>query len=488
MTDSERPIDNTVPDDFIQKSLWPYNAYKGTMARACPHAAGVAHALRRSKNPAFFDPKDLQGFTVERDGDKKYKLSWDIPGFEEVAAPLYPEGVALAHVFGNFAAETRMGKELAEKLMKQGIPIDSPPPELRSVWDKYKSTEELEFDDLSGRMYVYAAFETIRMQSLLKLAHDTGKIDEATFRDSLIDINRQMDSIGLNGIDRMLAARPELETIIENDKRPITITSDLIVGIGTTPKGIIFNRTMPRGEYFSKIKEANPGYKGDIVRKILGNDYATAYKQRMSALREYEIDGRGSNRKPAELENIVLSSHAAPEERDAALKTYLINYGLGATHERFEEFAAKAEGSSAGSQGTLGTSGIKGLLKQDDSIQSGGTAQKKSPGESSDSTISNSSSANGNTDKSKDFIAGKIATTAVLGIGLVDGVSNLLKKKDEDPNNTDKSKDNSKDNSQTFIRALEVAAAVAGIALVWWKGDVIFKGIGNFFNKAGHSA
>jgi hypothetical protein len=66
--------------------------------------------------------------------------------------------------------------------------------------------------------------------------------------------------------------------------------------------------------------------------------------------------------------------------------------------------------------------------------------------------------------------AGKIVATAVLGIGLVDGIMNLR---------GDKSKASEPlDHGSVFIRVVEISAAIAGIVLVWKS-----KAINNLFQS-----
>lgn len=108
-------------------------------------------------------------------------------------------------------------------------------------------------------------------------------------------------------------------------------------------------------------------------------------------------------------------------------------------------------------------------------------SQKKTSGRNTSNPKSTgqdaSSQAEGDV-KHKNFVTvGKLASTAAFGVMLADGAKHLSTPAD------DKDPKKKADSGKAFMHAVEVAAAVAGIAIVWWKGDAIFKGAGKVFNR-----
>lgn len=524
--------------------LWLYDVYRGMAEVGHADVSGVIHALNIFKNKSTYNPINTERtITLYKDRkDGPYKVLWSTSRYDDFIIPLYKEGVMLGRVMGNELANI-MGDDLANDLKNSGIPIDDYKGKYGDSVFSSSSPSQEKFEEKCGLSFVYNAFETVRYQSLLVFLHDSNAITEDQFHKALSVIKAHMDKTGLNGINSLIDANPDILNYFKNDARPIVIRSDS--GLASIEAEIYTGQKMARGEYFKRMYavDSSPFAVKKLIKKMLGNDYPEANSERERIFNDYK--GKCSNLN-VPLPDLLKTMFDVPEEKPImqqthedilfeenyrrAHKTFYINYGLGAQHEKLEEmykdmaarkgqnpenvklletahrfansefensneippkvdikkktpaeqnyWATKLDGKQAGSS--------TGSKLTDQKIKNPATEHETNKGnqphpdtkstEEKTSTSKESTQPDPNAKtseeykepplatepKHKNFVtAGKIATTAVLSIGIVDGVKNLMKK--DDSNNPEKSKSSSK----TFLRALEIAAAVAGIVLVW---------------------
>jgi hypothetical protein len=505
--------------------LWLYNTYRGIM-NEYPNAGGVAGCLQTFTN--LYDGKEE---TTEFSINLDIKHVGFIPHFDDFVLTLYREGIALAHLLGNEAVIDKMDPKLAQQLQADGIPLDKPLAEKWATWQFQTSNAQDRFDEMAGTSYVVKALELIRAQSALVYLLHSGEIDEQYYSTSIAKMTETMDKLGLNGIDKMLAARPELEEKYAEDTRPIFISQKFTIGVladhKTLPREVLMaNGQMQKGEYFKLMRDActYPGEKSKLMELMLGEDYPNAFNERAKTLRAYETQGLTSyvlNLEPHELMNRVVRG-ANEDLQMAAYKALLINYGLGQAHEVVDKLRQGKWNKQSGQNAQAGRQIGPGQSADNSTDASGaentGDAQKKTGAEPLDDPqeakaentppanpkpqnsnngprTPSSGGSNGWTNTSAEetthkddstkkhdnfVIAGKIGSTAVLSILGVFGASKFLK---ETGSNKPNQQSEPQDNSKKFKYALGIAASLAGIALVWIKGDDIVKGVGNLFNR-----
>ncbi len=415
---------------------------------------------------------------------------------------------------GQIAPEVRNRIEAMDRIRVNGKPI-------QSYWGEYENFQKYAEDDAHeglARVISVAVFKSIREFGFVEFLHRENQMSDADYQIAVDGISAKLDGVGVNGLERLLKARPDLEEILKSDEGQIEVATSTGYSKGNGQGMEYVYTPFKRNEYYAKEMKrledqrnsSNPpvDYHRSYVtvqHEAVGKEYCNAVKRKVKAVNDIMA---GWN-EDLTLDNpTLLAKLSNPNEgftplKANALKLYAINNYIGAKDPRLAEYFKARDAQPEDfvwhrprriAENSVSAGDKESIFLPDKPLLLVGTQTALPPPTDSDTSqkktggSSSSKDSREGTGGDNNFIAGKIATTAVLGIGLVDGVANLLKKKDEDPNNTDKSKDSSKDNSQTFIRALEVAAAVAGIALVWWKGDVIFKGIGNFFNRGGQSA
>lgn len=74
-----------------------------------------------------------------------------------------------------------------------------------------------------GNLMTYLLITAVRDMSVAEYSHRRGEISEEEHASALRDINIRMDRIGINGIDRLFEARPELENFLKSDTTVINV-------------------------------------------------------------------------------------------------------------------------------------------------------------------------------------------------------------------------------------------------------------------------
>ncbi len=105
--------------------------------------------------------------------------------------------------------------------------------------------------ETAGNLMVAAAIAAIRDMALVEQLHKFGKIDEVERKFGLDEINQRMNKAGINGIDSLFAARPELERFIERDTT--------VIDVSHLP-GHAKNDKMTRAAFYNKDKSHAKGF------------------------------------------------------------------------------------------------------------------------------------------------------------------------------------------------------------------------------------
>ena len=89
------------------------------------------------------------------------------------------------------------------------------------------AVESLNPDNLQPRtihnLIVGLSIAVIRDMSIIEHAHSTGEIKPAEYNFALNDINKRMNRLGVNGVDRLFESRPELENFVAHDTTIIDV-------------------------------------------------------------------------------------------------------------------------------------------------------------------------------------------------------------------------------------------------------------------------
>jgi|GEM_PF-1025826 len=562
-----------------ENKLWLYDTFRSIAEKSTESANAASGLINDFSDKRFYNPDDLSSITVFKNKDfVAEKVSClCLSKYDDMAYKLYREGVALAHIFGNERLVGVMSEELRGELDKFGISVDPTFVEKWGGMRKSKGRAEIAFDEISGKQYIYAAFEIIKVQSLVKFLHDSGKISDEKYDLLLDNLMEGMDRIGLNGIDRMLKARPELKDVFAQDNRQIILNHDLTkdaassFSISDDPipeyaQVLLSNpEFISRGTYYTLMNEnvyKTPLSKQTLIYNMLTKEYIDAFDDRAKTFRSHSLHARDDIDLNLDYNSMIMKINSPQnmQEFGKAYKSYIINYKIGLQHDKFEDiceqlvgnkFSAKddnipdptviesrqlldapidledtqkkslglvgstnseggqvesLEGGSGDSNGALNGSqsptpttsnndpaadnnvtppdtsgdppdtGVVGTPVNAQTTPPVGSDDDKQKPVSNQPLVSNSGNSNTNNDgdKYKGFVtSGKLATTAVLGIGLVDGVKRVMNK-DAESTQEDKSQDNKK----LFIGAVEVVAALTGIVLVW-KSQKVHEALNN---------
>jgi hypothetical protein len=144
----------------------------------------------------------------------------------------YLEKLHLGHkeLFGLFASEALSYYSVLYN--RQAKPYDDYTAELVAQYDKAYEPEKVvglknyqinENPQVICNMIVAVAIATIRDMSLVEDLHRQGKLNDEEHEFALSEINDRMSRVGINGVDKLLESRPELDDFLRHDTREINI-------------------------------------------------------------------------------------------------------------------------------------------------------------------------------------------------------------------------------------------------------------------------
>ena len=202
------------------------------------------------------------------------------------------EAIEIMKIFGSDYAYSKVSPEIQQRIAEmEHIKVNGNP--IQSYWGEYELYQKQALKEAGRTMEKVMAVtivRTIKEHAFVEFLHREGQISDADYQTINAGITAGLDALGINGLEKLLQARPDLEELLRSNQEEIEIFDPK-----RSTSEVRKYKKVKRGEYYTKelaeieASSASPDKKQEQINglreKAMGKQYIAATNNKYNEIR-----------------------------------------------------------------------------------------------------------------------------------------------------------------------------------------------------------